>query len=139
MAGEDSEDSEDEDGVGEKDSAGASSSSLEVVALNKCPYGKLKLGERTILFATYSSLVSRKMAKGGRKRRAGKNSSRLEQIINWLVGRPFDPDPPFDVAVSPGIHLCDVCSCHEMREKRKSRVRTSTAPSSSTSATSPRT
>ena len=31
----------------------------QVVALNKCPYGKLKLGATTVLFATYSSLSAR--------------------------------------------------------------------------------
>lgn len=69
---------------------GISTDDVEVVALNKCPYGKLKLDEETVLFTTYASLVAKKQG-GGRK----KNRSRLDQIVSWL-GDDFDGCIVFD-------------------------------------------
>ena len=68
---------------------GITEADLKVVPLNKCPYGKLKLDDATVLFTTYSSLVAKKQ--GGR----GKNRSRLSQIVSWL-GNDFDGCIVFD-------------------------------------------
>ena len=69
-------------GIGEDD--------LEVVPLNKCPYGKLNLDDATVLFTTYSSLVAKKQGSGRKK-----NRSRLDQIVTWL-GEEFDGCIVFD-------------------------------------------
>ena len=69
---------------------GISTDDVEVVALNKCPYGKLALADETVLFTTYASLVAKKQG-GGRK----KNRSRLDQIVSWL-GEDFDGCIVFD-------------------------------------------
>eukprot|EP01044_Picomonas_judraskeda_P009193 COSAG03_NODE_1103_length_4811_cov_1.804542_1_plen_936_part_00 len=63
---------------------------LKVVPLNKCPYGKLKLDDETVLFTTYSSLVAKKQGVG-----RAKNRSRLQQIVSWL-GDDFDGCIIFD-------------------------------------------
>jgi hypothetical protein len=61
---------------------GAGLGELEVVALNKCPYGKLDLDDSTVLFTTYASLIS---AQSGNR----KKKRRLDQVIEWL-GEKFD-------------------------------------------------
>jgi hypothetical protein len=63
---------------------------VQVVALNKCPYGKLKLGGSTVLFATYSSLVAKRHGASGNN-----FSSRLDQIVAWL-GADFEGCVVFD-------------------------------------------
>ena len=78
----------------EAEGVAAAGGGLQVVALNKCPYGKLKLDDQTVLFTTYASLISKRhKTKGGRLSKA---KTRLDQIVEWLGGAEFDGTLIFD-------------------------------------------